>query len=454
MKWLLLVSLLVVFALPLAAQRGPAPEVAPCFRTAVPAHPYDIILGRPTEHSMTASVLSYAAAEGYLEWGTTSGRYTVHTDPVALPAGQPTLLTMQPLLPDTGYVYRLRLRTDETVFAASPEYRFHTPRPPGSSFTFTITADSHLDERTNTDLYATTLRNVLADQPDFHLDLGDTFMGDKVRALGQPIAPMYLAQRYYFGLLCPQAPLFFVTGNHDGECGGEDPEAVALRQRYVPNPVTEGAGAANYYSWTWGDALFIVLDPFTYSRARLRAADENWSRTLGETQYRWLRQTLEASKARLKFVFIHHLVGGLDKNGRGGTEAAPCFEWGGRNLDGTYAFDEKRPGWGLPVHQLLVKYGVTAVFHGHDHFYDRQELDGIIYQEVPQPGWLGGERANQTAEYGYKGGVILPSSGHLRVRVGPTAATVEYVRAYLPTQEGAGRKNGQVADCCEVAGRP
>ena len=42
------------------------------------------------------------------------------------------------------------------------------------------------------------------------------------------------------------------------------------------------------------------------------------SRTLGEGQYRWLQRTLEASRARHKFVFIHHLVGGVNPDGRGG----------------------------------------------------------------------------------------------------------------------------------------
>ncbi len=38
---------------------------------AVPAHPIDVILGRPTQNSITASVLAYQDAEGYIEYGTT-----------------------------------------------------------------------------------------------------------------------------------------------------------------------------------------------------------------------------------------------------------------------------------------------------------------------------------------------------------------------------------------------
>ncbi|MCE5240489.1 metallophosphoesterase [bacterium] len=436
------------------APRGQRPpqDLSPCFHAEVPAHPFDVILGRPTDASVTVSVLSYTAAEGYVEWGTQPGQYVSQTAAVKLPAGQPVEMLLRPLAPDTAYWYRLRTRATSGDVGVSDKYHFHTARPSGSPFTFTITADPHLDERTDIGLYATTLRNALADNPDFHLDLGDTFMCDKVRPLGQPILPMYLAQRYYFGLLCPSAPLFFATGNHDGETGNEDPEAVALRRQMLPGPRPDGFytgneddAQANYYAWTWGDALFIVLDPFTYTTARVRTADDNWNRTLGEAQYRWLQRTLEETRASLRFVFIHHLVGGLDRNGRGGAEAARYFEWGGRSLDGTDEFARRRPGWGLPIHQLLVKHGVSAVFHGHDHFYARQELGGVVYQEVPQPGWVGGERVVEAASYGYATGEIMASSGHLRVKVRPGEATVSYVRSYLAPQETNGRRNAQVA---------
>ena len=37
----------------------------------------------------------------------------------------------------------------------------------------------------------------------------------------------------------------------------------------------------------------------------------------------------------------------------------------------------------------------SIVFHGHDHLYARQDLDGIVYQEVPQPGTPGCEAPPQ-----------------------------------------------------------
>ena len=40
----------------------------------------------------------------------------------------------------------------------------------------------------------------------------------------------------------------------------------------------------------------------------------------------------------------------------------------------------------LEYHQLLVDNNVTAFFHGHDHLFARQELNGVVYQACPQPG--------------------------------------------------------------------
>ena len=215
--------------------------------------------------------------------------------------------------------------------------------PPGASFVVTVQADSHLDSNADPAIYSRTLRNALADAPDFHIDLGDTFMTDKYPAY-KDAAAQYLAQRYYFGLLCHSAPLFLALGNHDGEQGrflngSADNMAVwsnAMRKRYFPNPEPDAFYSGNetpdpvagpledYYAWEWGDALFVVLDPFLYTRQRGGAVD-NWGWTLGSEQYRWLQRILEHSKAKFKMVFLHHLVGGADWQ-RGGAEEAGFYE--------------------------------------------------------------------------------------------------------------------------------
>ncbi len=290
----------------------------------------------------------------------------------------------------------------------------------GQDFTFTITADSHLDDRTDRALYERTLRSASADKPIFHVDLGDTFMGEKHTDRSET-EQQYIDQRRYFDRL--GVPVHLINGNHDGEAGRyldgtKDNLAIwarSMRMRYFPEPLAKDGHA--YYSWEQGNALFIVLDPYWFT-PKQRRDDDNWTRTLGQEQYDWLKRTLESSKATFKFVFIHQLVGGLDRAGRGGVESVPLFEWGGKE------FNERRPGWPMPIHQLLVTNHVSIVFHGHDHLYAKQDLDGIVYQCVPQPGAT--HPGKET--YKYRQGTILPSSGYLRVTVSDKESKVEYVR--------------------------
>jgi hypothetical protein len=435
-------------------QADPGRARAAVFRTEVPDHPADVILGRPTADSVTLSMLFYRDSRATVVYGPYGSLSSNETDIKEFKAGEPAVVVLGHLRPDTRYAYSIRVRnaandTGDSIITGT----FRTQRAPGAAFTFTVTADSHLDERTDPAVYARTLRAAAADDPDFHVDLGDTFMTERHPDRASA-ARQYLAQRYYFGLIAHAAPLFLALGNHDGEDarrqrGGEDSSgwALAMRVRYFPNPAPDAFYSGNratgpqgnllqdYYAWSWGDARFIVLDPFWYSDRR--GGDDGWGWTLGPDQYQWLVRTLAKSDARFTFVFIHHLVGGADRQARGGAEASRAFEWGGMNADGTPGFSARRPGWAAPIHDLLVKHGVTAVFHGHDHLHARQERDGIIYQEVPQPGDGRGGSAKSAGEYGYKSGVILAGTGYVRVRVAPEAGFVEFVdtgNAALPAR--------------------
>ncbi|MFZ4766329.1 MAG: metallophosphoesterase family protein, partial [Roseimicrobium sp.] len=287
------------------------------------------------------------------------------------------------------------------------------------------------------------------DKPDFMIDLGDTTMVDKFGQFFRRSESQYLGQRYHMGRIAHSVPIFMVLGNHDGERGDRADMAewsLGMRHKFFPNP-TNGSDKHSYYAFEWGNALFVALDPFWATTQR---GEDNWGATLGEAQYRWLAKTLESSKTRFKFVFIHHVVGGLGRDVRGGVAAAPFMEWGGKNADGTEGFAQHRPGWPMPIHQLLVKHGCTIVFHGHDHLFAKEELDGIIYQEVPQPGHpTGGTRS--AADYGYTG-VILGSSGYVRVTVGAEEAKVDYVRSIVPGVTKSDVANGAVAHSYTVRG--
>jgi hypothetical protein len=98
----------------------------------------------------------------------------------------------------------------------------------------------------------------------------------------------------------------------------------------------------------------------------------------------------------------------------------------------------------------MAKTGVTIFFQGHDHLYARQELDGVVYQSTPNPADPAYQAFNRDA---YRSGHILPNSGHLRVTVSPDEVRVNYVRAFLPLDEGEGRTNGMVAHVYTIRGK-
>ena len=462
-------GLLVIAASPGGKDRGKGgPGGGAAVEPAItPDYVFNTWLCRPGDDSITVSILSWKDMELYIHFGEKANALSRRSETVKIGAGEAKNLVLNGLKADTGYFYQVNYRLEGGESAKDHVRGFHTRRAPTSAYTFVVQADSHLDINSSEKVYQQTLTNMKADKPDFLVDLGDTTMVDKFGNLFTRAESQYRAQRFYIGQVAHSAPVFLTLGNHDGEQGSRlngtadsmPLWSLGMRKKYFPNPEPGGIYSGNttprdkagllqnYYSWEWGGALFLVLDPFWSTTQRKR--DDNWDMTLGSEQYRWLKSTLEASKAPFKFVFIHHLVGGLGRDVRGGISAAPYMEWGGKNADGSEGFAQHRPGWERPTHQLLVKHGVSIVFHGHDHLFVKEQLDGIIYQEVPQPSHPnGGTRSAE--EYGYKG-VVLGSSGHLRVRVEPKQATVEYVRAAVAGVTAGDPQNATVAHRYTIA---
>jgi hypothetical protein len=311
---------------------------------------------------------------------------------------------------------------------------------------------------------------------------------DVTNAMTQPyiLASCAAVRSQFFSIVGHSVPVFLVNGNHDPELGwwlsNSVPNAnppvwgAGAREQYFACPVPGGfySGATNndyyqqtprdgYYAFAWGDALFVMLDPFWFSDQGVKKSGSPWAWTLGTNQYYWLKSTLEASTAKYKFVFAHHLIGGSwDTQARGGLEFSPYFEWGGLNTNGTDGFATNRPGWPMPIRDLLLTNHAQVFFHGHDHLYCKQDYyasgvsngnPDLIYQEVPQPSHYPYDSYSYATgtnfSYNYQSGVFYGSSGHLRVTVSPTNVLVEYVRsyssAYPPKVTGPGITNQMVS---------
>jgi hypothetical protein len=427
------------------------------------------LLGRPTANSITLLFTFSDSVEISIQYGTASGVYTNQTVWQTYAGNIPIEIIISGLNANTKYYYRVNYRHPNTSgFKSRPEYTFHTQRLPGSPFSFIVQADPHLDNQSDTSLYRLCLQNQLADSPDFMIDLGDFLMTDKLKNSSNVIPRDTIPYRCnllrsYYETSGHSLPLFIALGNHEGESGWNlngTPNNIAVwgtqeRQKYFLNPSPNSfykgdtvhhdyvGQRENYYAWQWGDAMFIVLDPYWYTSPKPDSL-HGWRWTLGQIQYNWLKSTLENSTATFKFVFAHQIIGG-DPDGRGGVEFANLYEWGGDNLDGTYGFAINRPGWAKPIKELLSEHRVNIFFHGHDHLFAKQEKDCMIYQETPQPSHPNFSSVNYAADYGYKNGQILPQSGHLRVTVDSNEVKVDYIRAYLPKNETTTRHNKDIS---------
>jgi Calcineurin-like phosphoesterase len=429
------------------------------------------ILGRPTHESVTVNARADSDLELYFEYGREQGQYGATTVPVTVAANQPVETLMDRLSPDARYFYRARYRTPGSgPYQTGAEHSFHSQRRPGSTFTFAAQGDSHPERAGimfNSNLYVRTLQAVAAERPDFYLTSGDDFSVDTLRAVNAvTVAERYALQLPYLALVGQSSPLFLVNGNHeqaaryllDGSANNVAVWAQNARNRFFPQPAPDGFYSGNtevvpnigllrnYYAWEWGDALFVTIDPYWASpvavdnvfgddTARTR---DPWQITHGDAQYEWLKKTLEGSRAKWKFVFAHHVNG----TGRGAVEVAGDNEWGGKNRNGTWGFTANRPQWPLPIHQLMAANGVTIFFQGHDHLFARQELDGITYQELPNPA---DDTYTAFNDQAYRSGDKFPNSGYVRVTVSPESVHVEYIRMFLPNDEvPPGKVSGMV----------
>ncbi len=440
----------------------------------------NIILGRPTDSSIAISVLGTEAQSVYVEYGTSKTALVKKSATVALAAGMPQVIEINGLKANTKNYYRLRYKkANEPSFTTGKTNSFSTAKTSGKSFSFSVQGDTHPEragKMFNADLYSVTMANIASQQPDFHILLGDDFSIDPLIDKGQAnqvnVENIYRTHRNWLAIAGASVPIFLVNGNHEQAAAylldgtNSNPAVLAgnARLKYYPLPAPNRFYSGNsyeipniglprdYYSWTWGDALFISIDPYWHSKQAVDnvagvSADTNdkaggktgsgkttnlWGVGIGDEQYAWLKKTLETSKAKYKFVFAHHVLG----TGRGAVEVSTNYEWGGKDPKGTSTFAKERPNWELPIHDLMVKNGVSIFFQGHDHIFVTQERDGLIYQSMPNPA---DDTFTMFNDGAYLTGTKAPNSGHVRVTVTPAEAKVEYFLA--ARAQDSSRKN-------------
>ena len=453
------------------------------------------ILGRPTKTSIALSLVASSAVSVYVEYGYSKTKFVGKSDTKNVETITPVVFDLVNLVSSSKVYYRLRYKlASASAYSVGTTLSFSTAKSAGKAFAFTVQGDTHPEragKMFNAELYTVAMQNIVSQQPDFHILLGDDFSIDpligKNQASQANVEKVYSTHRDWLAISGGTVPIFLVNGNHeqaaqyllDGTATNPAVLAGNARLKYFPLPINDGfystdaslvdhvGNPRDYYSWTWGDATFITLDPYWHSKSAVdnvagvsndqattnkKGTTGNgsgktvdlWQVGLGDDQYAWLKHTLETSKSKYIFVFAHHVMG----TGRGAVEVSYNYEWGGKDPGNKTTFAAQRPNWELPIHDLMVKHKVSIFFQGHDHIFVTQSRDGIIYQSMPNPADDTFSMFNSDA---YTTGTKAPNSGHARVTVTSTGAKVEYFLA--ARAKDTARKNRAIAHSYTVKPR-
>jgi hypothetical protein len=230
------------------------------------------------------------------------------------------------LRPATRYRYRLEIgdKRYPGEFNTAPEVGSTAP------FSFVVFGDT----RSNAEAHRRVMDRAAAEVPDFLLGTGD--LVDEGERQDQWQQFFDVERR-----VLRDNVIFPALGNHDRQGRGRTADNY---RSYFSLP-ENSPDPERYYAFTYGVARFLVLDSNAYSFALT-------------DQTAWMESQLADARQdrRIKHVFVvmHHPPFSISLHG------------GQRDL---------RERW-TP---LFEKYGVAAVFSGHDHVYSRGEKNGVHY---------------------------------------------------------------------------
>ena len=213
------------------------------------------LLGKPEDTSITINIVPATTIEYHYQYGTSPGANTWQTANHTATGGQPHEVVISGLTANTQYYYRMQYHLPgETDWVNRTEHSFWTQRAQGSSFSFTVTSDEHASFGSS---FSNGMTNIYNAQPDFHIDLGDTFYTDNATSQTQ-VNNEYLAFREpsYYDRIGSSVPIFLASGNHENEEGWnlDDTFSIAqasiqARKLYFPTPINDGFYSGNETPW-------------------------------------------------------------------------------------------------------------------------------------------------------------------------------------------------------------
>jgi hypothetical protein len=276
------------------------------------------VLAECTVSTSSPMTVNYGTSIAYGSSATTASANTT-----SLPS-YVHVIKLTGLQPNTLYHYQLAGQG-----TTSPDYTFRTVATPGTPFRFAWTCDYRNGPAIHGQISRSILySNSVPNPPLFSLSAGD-FASDNTYAnwTSQWLVPDELT-------LEQNMVSYFSPGNHDGW-------SSAVQMKSFDQP-PDSTGANGYYSFDCGDLHVTMANyQFTYSS--------------GSAQYNWIQQDVQASLKPWKIFGTH----------------APAYTYGG---SGAHTGDA---GFQTITTSLLEPNGVKAFLAGHNHFYQRNVVNGL-----------------------------------------------------------------------------
>ncbi len=310
---------------------------------------------------------------------------------------------IQGLTANTEYLYTVQ-QGNETF-----SQKFHTVPDSDSEVRFIVYADSETEPESTgklpdwpepfgdtkrqyfvdqTDGYRQNLQVIKERRPDFIAIAGDIVeTGGEQRDWDE----FWRHNAGEFSDIAGGAPIFPAVGNHENYAGSDGAYEIEGAQRgldkYQAYFETPDNGSGNpafedrFYRVDYGPITWMTIDSSDGSPDKSES-DTNYFLSgeheggeapdfnPGSTQYKWLEEQLADAnqKSRFTFVQFHHVPYSVGPHG---------FPAGPSQGEDTQS--------GQPVRvlqPLFEKYGVDAVFSGHDEMYEHSIVNGIHFYDI------------------------------------------------------------------------
>jgi alkaline phosphatase D len=238
-----------------------------------------------------------------------TGKFTAVKNQAAKGLGQIFKSTLDDLAPDTLYQYQVSI---DGKSDSSWEGSFKTAPIKGRSTAFRMAITSCMKIRRPQGSW----NLLLAEQPDFHLTVGDTHYADTTDPTVQLKHHVTYRRVKEFANVLRQVPTYAIWDDHDygpnnsdGTAKGKEFSLAGWKQAWANPKLGTADTPGAFFKFSRGDVDFFVVDS-RYHRSPNEDQDDEKKRMLGDAQFEWLINGLKNSKARFKMIIsgstLHH----------------------------------------------------------------------------------------------------------------------------------------------------